>query len=70
MSDYRINPKERSYIYEGEVKSFENIVCPSVVCYTKAVSEKQALSRCAFKAKMKFGFDKTVKLSLNPAKIH
>ena len=70
MKSNQVNPNERSYIYEGEVKSFENIVYPSFVCYTKAVSEKQALSRCAFKAKMKFGFDKTAKLSLNPAKVH
>lgn len=69
MKDYRINPNERSYRYEGEVKHFEDIISPSFICYTTAVSEKQALSRCTFKAKMKFGFDKSAKLSLNPTKI-
>lgn len=57
-------------MYEGEVKHFNDTIARSFVCYTQAVSKKQALSRCTFKAKVKFGFDKTAKLALNPNKLH
>ena len=57
-------------MYEGEIKHFNDTITRSFVCYTQAVSKKQALSRCTFKVKVKFGFDKTAKLALNPNKLH
>lgn len=58
--------EKKIYHYKGTVCHFEDIITRNFEDYTMAVSEKQAINQLSFKAKQKYGYDKSALLKLNP----